>query len=54
MIEEKKPEESEFRSVKVLFLGRAGVGKTSLGLRYTKNSFCEKYTPTIGVEVYFK
>lgn len=33
---------------KVVFLGKAGVGKTSLAMRLTKDEFKEKYESTIG------
>ncbi len=39
---------------KVNLLGEAGVGKTSLTLRFVKNVFGEKYLKTIGTNVYTK
>ena len=42
---------------KIIIIGEAGVGKSCLTLRITKNNFIEKYNPTIGFEnhsLYFK
>ncbi len=39
---------------KVNLLGEAGVGKTSLTLRFVKNVFGDKYLKTIGTNVYTK
>ena len=36
--------------IKILFLGKSNVGKTSLIIRYIKNLFIEKYIPTIKME----
>lgn len=35
---------------KIVFLGDQGVGKTSLILRFTQNSFDVKYMATIGID----
>jgi len=42
------------KNVKVCLFGDGGVGKTSLIIRYVKNSFDEKYITTIGTNVYKK
>ena len=42
---------------KIIIIGEAGVGKSCLTLRITKNNYIENYTPTIGFEnssLYFK
>ncbi len=36
---------------KIIIVGDAGVGKTSLILRYTNNAFRRNYVPTLGVQV---
>ena len=36
--------------IKYLVIGEIGVGKSSLLLRFSGNSFDENYGPTIGVE----
>lgn len=41
-------------SAKICLFGDGGVGKTSLILRYVKNTFDEKYLTTIGTNVYKK
>ena len=38
--------------MKVCFIGSEGVGKTSLILRYTKNTFSNSYLATIGCDFY--
>ncbi|MHA1299999.1 MAG: Rab family GTPase [Candidatus Helarchaeota archaeon] len=46
-IKEKKP---DFR-VKIVVIGDAGVGKTTMLLRYVDDAFQESYLPTIGVNI---
>lgn len=36
--------------IKILILGDAKVGKTSLLTRFTDNTFDESHTPTIGID----
>ena len=43
-----------FQEFQVSLLGTAGVGKTSMVLRYTKNEFSPIYTPNLLDNVYFK
>lgn len=45
---ENQPEGKEVERYKVILLGDAGVGKTSLCRRYTENTFDFKMNPTIG------
>jgi small GTP-binding protein len=40
------------RRMKVCFIGSDGVGKTSLILRYTKNTFSNSYLATLGCDFY--
>ena len=40
----------KLKPLKLLLIGDSSVGKTSLLLRYTDNSFSDKYIATIGVE----
>ncbi len=40
--------------VKILLLGNGHVGKTSLATRFAKNTFSEKYQPSIGVDFMIK
>ena len=40
----------KLKPLKLLLIGDSSVGKTSLLLRYTHNSFSDKYIATIGVE----
>lgn len=40
--------ESKVYKLKVILLGDAGVGKTSITLRFTSNSFDENYKSTLG------
>jgi len=44
----------EMRKYKVVLLGDAAVGKTSLVLRYVRSQFDEKYLKTLGTNVYKK
>eukprot|EP01119_Soliformovum_irregulare_P013627 TRINITY_DN3651_c0_g1_i1.p1 TRINITY_DN3651_c0_g1~~TRINITY_DN3651_c0_g1_i1.p1 ORF type:complete len:215 (+),score=37.69 TRINITY_DN3651_c0_g1_i1:132-776(+) len=39
---------------KILILGDAGAGKSSLLLRYTDDMFCDSYMSTVGVDFKFK
>jgi small GTP-binding protein len=48
------PDEPIKKNVKVCLFGDGGVGKTSLIIRYVKNTFDEKYLTTIGTNVYKK
>lgn len=41
---------SEKYEIKILTLGYTDVGKTSILLRFTKNTFHEKYVSTIGID----
>jgi GTPase SAR1 family protein len=34
--------------IKVVVVGDAGVGKTSLAVRFTEDSFCDHYKQTVG------
>lgn len=43
-----------FQESQIALLGTAGVGKTSMVLRYTKNEFSPVYTPNLLDNVYFK
>lgn len=43
---------TQIRRMKVSFIGPDGVGKTSLILRFTKNTFSNSYLPTIGCDFY--
>ncbi len=40
--------------IKIILLGANRVGKTSIALRYTKNSFPMKYKPSLGVDFLVK
>jgi small GTP-binding protein len=40
------------KMMKVCFIGADGSGKTSIILRYTKNTFTNSYLPTIGCDFY--
>ncbi|KAK8847889.1 hypothetical protein M9Y10_018927 [Tritrichomonas musculus] len=42
--------ESQIPSIQIITLGEAGVGKTSLILRYAENKFSEQYLNTVGVD----
>lgn len=40
--------------IKIILLGNGSVGKTSLATRFAKNTFSEKYQPSIGVDFMIK
>ena len=40
--------------LKIGLLGDPATGKTSLGKRYTDDSFSMEYKATVGVDIYFK
>jgi Ras-related protein Rab-1A len=40
----------DIAALKIAIIGEQGVGKTSLVLRYTKNTFQESYMPTLGAD----
>eukprot|EP00826_Nyctotherus_ovalis_P001969 TRINITY_DN10372_c0_g3_i2.p1 TRINITY_DN10372_c0_g3~~TRINITY_DN10372_c0_g3_i2.p1 ORF type:complete len:230 (-),score=59.81 TRINITY_DN10372_c0_g3_i2:139-828(-) len=50
----KMKEQSKVRNVRLILLGNTRVGKTSLILRYTENSFNSSFSSTLGVDFKFK
>ncbi len=40
---------SHLRTVKIIVLGNSQVGKTSLTLRYTDDTFTDAYSTTLGI-----
>ncbi|MBD3228928.1 MAG: GTP-binding protein [Candidatus Lokiarchaeota archaeon] len=49
--EKKEFDEKSFYKFKILIVGDAGVGKTSIVLRYTNRAFRRSYIPTLGVNI---
>ena len=46
--------DGEEQQIKIMTLGNSSVGKTSFILKYTENSFNEKYASTIGIDYKIK
>ncbi|KAK5580404.1 hypothetical protein RB653_000421 [Dictyostelium firmibasis] len=40
--------------LKILMIGNSSVGKSSMLVRYTKNTFSDSYTPTLGIDFCLK
>lgn len=50
----RKSSSGNVEEYQVAMLGCTGVGKTSLVMRYTKNAFDPRYTPTLLDNIYYK